>query len=94
MPGLSFSKCKQFANLCKYSENIDLADYLSNLQDLTFWWEKANETYIEPINEGEDSHDLRIKLSNETYGEKHVWFVTSYTMSFLLRPGQPVLSCE
>ena len=72
MPGLSISKRKQFANLCKYSENIDFADYLSNFQDLTFWWEKENETYVEPINEGTDTHDLRIKLSNETYGDNPV----------------------
>ena len=76
LPGLSISKCKQFANLCKYLEDIDFTDYIPNLQDLTFWWEKANETFVEPVNnEGEDSHDLRIKLSNETYG-KNVFYLS------------------
>ena len=39
--------------------------------DLTFWWEKANDTYTEPVaGDEEDGNTLRIKISNETNGEK------------------------
>ena len=38
--------------------------------DLTFWWEKANDTYTEPVaGDEEDGNTLRIKISNETNGE-------------------------
>ena len=39
--------------------------------DLTFWWEKANDTYTEPVaGDEEDGNTLRIKISNETNGEQ------------------------
>lgn len=38
--------------------------------DLTFWWEKANDTYTEPVaGDEEDGNTLRIKISNETNGK-------------------------
>lgn len=64
-------------NLCRSGV---CSSYLCNniTQDLTFWWEQANETYSEPASSAQ--HSLRIKISNETQSKQ----LTSQT--FLVTP--------
>ena len=65
-------------NLCR---SRVCSSYLCNniVQDLTFWWEQANETYSEP-SASSAQHTLRIKISNETQSKQKA------SQTFLVTP--------
>ena len=42
------------------------ANNSAHLQELTFWWEKSNDSLSEPETSGENSSSVRIKILNET----------------------------
>lgn len=50
-------------------EIVLLCQASANPNDLTFWWDKGNESYVGDSEEAEGTSSLRIKIQNESLGD-------------------------
>ena len=65
LPGLGQSKCKHFLQNFSF-----VIEFVFLWQEVTFRWDRGNETLVGPTEEGEAGSELRIQIQTDTLGRQ------------------------